>query len=96
MKRFYIIFKGQVQGVGFRWTAMNLANTLGLTGWVRNLDNGDVDIEIQGQPDSLEAFVSQIQQKDNWIRIDDYSIKDVPLCPDERRFKIKDDSGFFF
>ena len=40
--RYYISFKGRVQGVGFRWRAQTIANDLGLTGWVRNEYDGSV------------------------------------------------------
>lgn len=43
-----IIFRGRVQGVGFRYTAKYLAQSLGLTGWVRNEYDGTVLLEIQG------------------------------------------------
>ena len=50
MERYYIVFSGRVQGVGFRWFCQTEAAHLGLTGWVRNLDNGDVDCEVEGSP----------------------------------------------
>ena len=48
--RKHIIFSGRVQGVGFRYTACYLARPLGLTGWVKNLWDGDVEMEVQGDP----------------------------------------------
>ena len=47
--RKHIIFSGRVQGVGFRYTACYLARPLGLTGWVKNLTDGRVEAELQGQ-----------------------------------------------
>lgn len=44
-----IIFHGRVQGVGFRYTAKYLAQSLGLTGWVANEWDGTVSMEIQGR-----------------------------------------------
>ena len=44
-----IVFHGRVQGVGFRYTAKYLAQSLGLTGWVRNEWDGTVTLEIQGR-----------------------------------------------
>ena len=46
MKRYYIIVEGRVQGVGFRYFVQSIAAGYGLTGWVRNLDNGMVDMEV--------------------------------------------------
>ena len=47
-KRYYVVFIGRVQNVGFRWTVRMVAQSLGYTGWIRNLSNGNVDMEIQG------------------------------------------------
>ena len=44
-----IIFHGRVQGVGFRYTAKHLANSLGITGWVKNEWDGTVIMEVQGR-----------------------------------------------
>ena len=47
--RKHIVFYGRVQGVGFRYYAVNKANQLGLTGWVKNLPDGTVEMEVQGE-----------------------------------------------
>ena len=49
MVRKHFIFKGRVQGVGFRITFYQQATRLHLTGWVRNLSNGDVEACLQGE-----------------------------------------------
>ena len=47
--RKHIYFSGQVQGVGFRYRATNAARANGLTGWVDNLWDGRVEMEVQGE-----------------------------------------------
>lgn len=89
MKRFYIVFKGRVQGVGFRWTLINIAQKYNITGFCRNLDNGDVDLEIQGKSDNLDAFLKETLEAKRYIRIDDYSIKSINIVEDERIFDVK-------
>jgi len=67
-----IIFSGRVQGVGFRFTALNVANRYHLTGYVRNLSNGSVEMLLQGPaetidtciPDILDSFAGCIRQTD--------------------------------
>lgn len=59
----HAIVKGRVQGVGFRANVKQLADVLKLTGFVRNLVNGDVEICAQGERAQLEGFLSQLQQK---------------------------------
>lgn len=46
--RYHLLFSGNVQGVGFRWTNQGTARELHLTGWVKNLPDGTVEMEIQG------------------------------------------------
>ncbi len=46
--RLFLVFDGTVQGVGFRWTTQALAEKVGVTGWVRNMDDGTVQAEMQG------------------------------------------------
>jgi acylphosphatase len=70
MPRKHIIVSGRVQGVGFRYHANLLANAYGLTGWVRNLDSGDVVMEIQGPQDKIDGFMSRLGQRSMFIRID--------------------------
>lgn len=54
--RIHAVFHGEVQGVGFRYTARQAANALGLTGWVRNEYDGSVSAEIQGDRDSIRII----------------------------------------
>ena len=67
--RYYISFKGRVQGVGFRWRAQTIANDLGLTGWVRNEYDGSVLMELQGPIVKIYQLVDTLEN-DHWIRID--------------------------
>ncbi len=61
MKRLHLIVSGVVQGVGFRWYTQRIATSLGLTGWVRNLQNGDVEIVVEGKSDIIEMFISELK-----------------------------------
>ena len=57
LKRLHLIVSGRVQGVAFRAYTQGEARTLGLTGWVRNLPNGQVEILAEGSPKNLEKFL---------------------------------------
>lgn len=87
MKRYYIIVIGRVQGVGFRYTMQINAMNLGLSGWVRNLDNGNVEMEVEGEESSLNKFVSLMTQGNQFISVEDYSIKEIPL-KHETKFRV--------
>lgn len=58
--RYALLFSGDVQGVGFRWTNQGLAREHGLGGWVRNLDDGTVEMEIQGSPAAISEHLARI------------------------------------
>ncbi|MHC4062527.1 MAG: acylphosphatase [Planctomycetota bacterium] len=58
----HIIFIGRVQGVGFRFTAHRVASRYQLTGWVRNLPDGTVEMVAQGPPDSISDCVQDIEE----------------------------------
>lgn len=57
-----VIFEGRVQGVGFRYTARQIASKCPVVGTVRNLPDGSVEMVIQGTEVDIEACIRQIQQ----------------------------------
>ncbi len=61
--RLELFFTGRVQGVGFRYNSMVEAKELGLTGWVQNLDDGRVQMEVQGPSLKIDQLINQMQQK---------------------------------
>lgn len=88
MKRFHIYFSGKVQGVGFRFTCYRLASSLGLTGWVKNLPDGRVEMEMQGSEDKLNAFLKQIQQ-DGFHHIAHFDKEEKNCLKEEHAFDIR-------
>jgi acylphosphatase len=54
----HIVVSGMVQGVGFRYFIHHHARQLGLTGWVKNLPNGDVEIQAEGNREFVESLVT--------------------------------------
>jgi acylphosphatase len=83
----HIIFVGRVQGVGFRFTAYHIANRHQVTGFVRNLPDGSVEMLAQGRPDEIDNCIRQIQDSfSGYIR--DNTIEDVPLDPRYTEFRI--------
>ena len=77
METYYLIFKGRVQGVGFRFYFQNYALKLGLEGIVRNLDNGMVEAFVTGEYAKIELLINYIKNANPYIQIDDYHIKKV-------------------
>ncbi len=58
----HAVVLGRVQGVGFRYWALEEAQRLGLTGWVRNLRDGSVEVEAQGEEEKLFEFEKLLWQ----------------------------------
>jgi acylphosphatase len=56
--RLHTLFRGHVQGVGFRWTVREHAGRLRLTGWVRNRRDGTVEMETQGPRPAVERLLA--------------------------------------
>ncbi|MFH0984393.1 MAG: acylphosphatase [Candidatus Omnitrophota bacterium] len=62
MKNMQIFFSGTVQGVGFRFTAERLARRFSVTGFVRNLDDGRVEVVAEGEETVLVEFLTAIRE----------------------------------
>ena len=62
-KQVRVYYRGDVQGVGFRFTADRLASELGLTGWVKNLRDGRVEIIAEGEENALNDFLQRIKKR---------------------------------
>ncbi|MFH1354805.1 MAG: acylphosphatase [Candidatus Omnitrophota bacterium] len=60
-KQVHVYYSGRVQGVGFRFTAENTAVELGVTGWVKNLRDGRVEVVAEAEEQILEDFLERIQ-----------------------------------
>lgn len=87
MKRYYIVYEGRVQGVGFRYHIYKIATALKLTGYVRNMYNGNVEAEVQGE--NVDAFLKKSLEEDRFIKIYDYSLKNIPLVENEKEFSVR-------
>jgi len=82
-----IIFIGRVQGIGFRFTAFDVANRYNLTGMVRNLPNGTVEMLTQGRPDDIDDCIRDIQESFASY-ITETKIEEIPINPEYKDFKI--------
>ncbi|MDR0497807.1 MAG: acylphosphatase [Treponema sp.] len=66
---FYARVRGRVQGVGFRYSTVREAHRLRLNGWVRNADNGDVEVWAEGPPEKLAAFLEWLEKGPQFSRV---------------------------
>jgi acylphosphatase len=61
-KAAHVYFGGRVQGVGFRYSCRHLAKGFDVTGWVKNLDDGRVELWAQGEEDEVKEFLKAIDE----------------------------------
>lgn len=84
-----VIYEGRVQGVGFRYTVKDLARGFDVTGWVRNLPDGTVELQAMGEKDELDGFLHEIRVESavaGNIRND--FVSDIPPLGGVRGFSI--------
>ena len=75
------LVKGRVQGVGFRWFVQYEAARIGLRGWVRNTDDGHVEVLAAGSPDQLEDLVQALARGTRGSRVN--NIESRPVAESE-------------
>ena len=88
IKSIKINIYGKVQGVGFRYCALQKANELEITGFVKNRSDGSVYIEADGETDILEKFILWCKQGPPRSRVDDIKVVDIPFN-DYKSFGVK-------
>jgi len=86
--RIALRIRGRVQGVGFRFSAVDAARRLGLTGWVRNTHDGDVELEAEGERHKLERFVVWCHAGPPGARVSDVHQQWLPHRGDFDAFRI--------
>ena len=69
LTRRQVVARGLVQGVGFRWFAKELAESLGLTGWAFNREDGAVETEVEGTPAAVDEFVRRLRDGNPAARV---------------------------
>ncbi len=83
------LFEGRVQGVGFRYTVRQIANSYEVTGWVRNLPDGRVELEAIGELSEVEAFLKGIQNGPLGSNIRNTSVEEVTPTAGLKGFSIR-------
>ena len=76
-RRFKI--SGKVQGVGFRYFVLEHAGKLGIKGTVRNLEDGAVLVEAEGNPEMMDEFFSYCSKGPYWSNVDKISNESIPF-----------------
>ena len=80
---------GRVQGVGFRMFVQQHASELGLTGWIRNMEDGSVEMEIQGAPEKVDKLSVLIREGNYFIKVKELKFEPIEVVSDETRFVVR-------
>ena len=90
MKRVHVFVSGRVQGVYFRSHTQDKAHELGLTGWVRNLDDGRVEAVFEGNEGAVKQMVEWCGVGEGFARVDDVKVIGEDYKGDFKGFEIRD------
>lgn len=85
----HVIVKGRVQGVGYRFFCEREAGKCGVNGWVRNLRNGDVELELEGKEEDLKNMLESLRNEHYLASIDDIIIDWLEYAGSHQNFEIR-------
>lgn len=89
MKQVYIIITGRVQGVGFRYFALDKAEEFHITGWVRNTFDGKVEMEACGESTNLDTFIDWMKMGPSRAIIQTFSVSDIVAARNFTNFTVR-------
>lgn len=86
-KQFF--FSGRVQGVGFRYRTKRLAMGFDLVGWVKNLNDGRVEMQVMGEPDEINDFLEEMHDSPLGHHIQEQEERTIPELENVSGFSIR-------
>jgi acylphosphatase len=87
--RLWLRIKGRVQGVGFRFSAVDEARRLALTGWVRNTSDGEVELVAEGPKDRLQRLATWCHVGPRGAQVTDVEEQWLPYIGDVEVFRLR-------
>jgi acylphosphatase len=88
VKRIHIIISGLVQGVGFRMFVLREASARSLSGWTRNLPDGTVEVEAQGNSELVDELIRQTRIGPSRSSVTSIKVKEIEVDTSDREFRI--------
>lgn len=89
LSRVHLLIKGRVQGVYYRAFTRDIANQLGLAGWVRNLPGGEVEVLLEGERDHIERAIKHCHSGPPGASVDGIEVIWEDYQGDMRGFQIR-------
>ena len=87
--RYFGTASGRVQGVGFRFTVQSYAQELKMTGWVKNMPDGTVTMEFQGNQIQADTLAQRIREGNFFIKVENLKLEPREPVADEKGFVIR-------
>jgi len=87
--RYHLIIKGRVQGVGYRMSAYDAANNLGITGWVRNRHDGSVEVVAESDKTTLEQLVLWAKRGPDYAEVSEVKTEELTATGEFTKFNIR-------
>ncbi|HJT81366.1 MAG TPA: acylphosphatase [Chthoniobacterales bacterium] len=84
-----VFYEGHVQGVGFRWTVRRIATGFDVMGWIRNLHDGRVELQVGGEDSEVLAFLDAIKKSELASHIRGQEQTSLQSPPNARGFEIR-------
>lgn len=85
----HVIVSGEVQGVGYRYTAKLYAERFGVTGWIRNRRDGTVEAHVQGSDDAVDEMLAWMAGGPPGSRVDGARSADVAVDDGAQAFEVR-------
>ncbi|EKF35791.1 acylphosphatase [Bacillus xiamenensis] len=86
---YHAIVKGRVQGVGFRYFVQAEAMNRGMKGWVRNTDEGHVELKVEGEPQEVNDFLEAVRKGSRFSKVTDMQIEPLTELAHYQDFRIR-------
>jgi acylphosphatase len=88
MRRVHVTVRGEVQGVGYRYTMLMVAREAGVAGWVRNRRDGSVEAEVEGTPGQVDEILAWMAEGPPGSRVEHATVTDAAPTG-ERGFDVR-------
>jgi len=89
VKRLSILVTGRVQGVGYRFFTQETADMYGITGWVRNCFNGNVELEAQGNSELLQQLIKELKKGPLMGHVSEIQSREIVSVEGEKLFSVR-------
>ena len=80
-----VMLEGQVQGVGLRFRAEYASQMVRVTGWIKNLEDGKVELELQGSEEDISKLLAELAKGRN-VEVEKMTETDIPVVEGEKEF----------